>query len=158
MLAVILHIVSPNYCDEWVLEQKEIIKNEIIEDIENAGKKAILSTNLLDLILSKTNLIEVKSEIVQLLGEFGVILYEHGNPKEYYIPYLFKGDLSTIYDSNPKDLIIYLYFPDDQVPTSFYFAFISLCLSEFWATNFLPSLGFDCMKFQWEYNYHYVDR
>ena len=55
MLALILHIVSPQYCYEWVSEQKEIIKDEIIKDIENAAENAILSTNLLDLILLKTD-------------------------------------------------------------------------------------------------------
>ena len=36
------------------------------------------------------------------------------------------------------------------MPTSFYFAFLSLCISECDKTKNSPKLGFDCVEFQWQ--------
>ena len=139
LLNVILHIVLPKYCKYFP---------QINQRIERAKKEAILSDDILDAILGQNNLLRVKTEIVQLLKEFGIII--NRNSEEYYVPYLF-NEVITI-EPRDKDLILYLYFPDGLVPTSFYFALLS-SISDYDKTKESPNhfiFGFDCVEFQWE--------
>ena len=140
LLNVILHIILPTNCNDL-----RYFKG-VDQHIERPEKEAILSDNILDAILRYNNLFKVKIEIVQLLKEFGIIIYR--NSKEYYIPYLF----NEVIPINPEDsdLVLYLYFPDGLAPTSFYFALLSLCISECDKTENSPKLGFNCVEFQWE--------
>ena len=171
LLDIIFHVVSPMNCLNLIQSMPKIAKSKskqstFRQDIEKAQSMAILTDNMLYAILEKNNLTEVKAEIAQLLEEFGVLLFKHGHGKhkEYFIPYLFKEDISAIYQPDPTDQIIYLYFPDYQIPTSFYFALLSLCLHQ--CNEFShkhkrmekndPKLAFDCVKFQWEADLHCI--
>ena len=168
LLDIIFHVVSPMNCLNLIQSMPKIAKSKskqsfFRQDIEKAQSMAILTDNILNAILERNSLTEVKAEITQLLEEFGVLLFKcgHGKHTEHFIPYLFKEDISTIYQPDPTDQIIYLYFPDYQIPTSFYFALLSLCLnrcSEYSHHKCKsvdkndPKLAFDCVKFEWETN------
>ena len=140
LLNIILHIVLPTFCKDLEYFPR------INQHIERAEKEAILSDEILDAILKHNNLLLVKTEIVQLLKEFGIII--HRNSEEYYIPYLFNEVIPI--DPKDSDLILYLYFTDGLMPTSFYFAFLSLCINKCDQTENSPKLGFDCVEFQWQ--------
>ena len=168
LLDIIFHVVSPMNCLNLIQSIPKIARskpkqNNFRQDIDKAQSMAILTDTILHAILERNSLTEVKTEITQLLEEFGVLLLKsgHGKHKEHFIPYLFKEDITTIYQPDPTDQIIYLYFPDYQIPTSFYFALLSLCLnrcSEYSSPKCKrvrkndPKLAFDCVKFQWETN------
>ncbi|KAI6652279.1 Caspase-3-like [Oopsacas minuta] len=187
LLDIIFHVVSPMNCLNLIPSLPKISKSKckqenFRQEIENAYTTAVLTDNILYAILQRNNLTEVKTEITQLLEEFGVLLFKsgHGKHREHYIPYLFKEDITAIYQAESTDQTIYLYFPDNQVPTSFYFALLSLCLDRCnaskhkkfcknedkfssdcrkpqWQMNLKidkhdPKLAFDCVKFQWESN------
>ena len=163
LLDIIFHIVSPMNCLNLINSTHKIAKSKhkqehFKQDLDKAEKKAILTDDILNVILQHNSLTDVKYEIVQLLEEFGVMLFKHGHGRhqEHYIPYLFLEDISTIYQPESTDLVIFIYFPDYQVPTSFYFALLSLCLSQICNVKSSksyrnePKLAFDCVKFQWE--------
>ena len=164
LLDIIFHIVSPMNCLNLIpsmlkLSGSKVKQDGFRQDIDKAESTAVLTDVILEAILRRNNLTKVKTEITQLLEEFGVLLYKsgHGKHLEYYVPYLFKEDITTIYQPESMDQIIYLYFPDNQVPTSFYFALLSLCLKQSRSSKHSkrisrnePKLAFDCIKFQWE--------
>ena len=166
LLDIIFHIVSPMNCLNLIPSIHKLSRSKAKQDgfrldIEKAESTAVLTDVILDAILQRNNLTKVKAEITQLLEEFGVLLYKSGHSKhvEYHVPYLFKEDITTIYHPEYTDQIVYLYFPDNQVPTSFYFALLSLCLKQSQSSKHSkrvsrnePKLAFDCIKFQWETN------
>ena len=166
LLDIVFHIVSPKNClnlipSMYKLSRCKAKQDGFRQDIEKAESTAVLTDVIFDAILQRNNLTKVKTEIAQLLEEFGVLLCKsgHGKHLEYHVPYLFTEDITTIYQPEATDQIIYLYFPDNQVPTSFYFALLSLCLKQSHSSKSSkrvsrnePKLAFDCIKFQWETN------
>ena len=157
LLEVIFHIIAPEYL--YVKKKSDFPPDvdkaveKALPDIDRAMNEALLTETFLNIILEINSLLHVKSEILQLWGEFGIILYEHKEQQEYYIPYLFTQDLENVYNSKPdyqNTLILYIYFSDFQIPTSFYFAFLSLCVGR--NPESVLDHGFDWVRFKWDDN------